>query len=50
MKKGFFSLKDGKSCCYDEINHDIVKQNFNFLKLVSLKCVFDLSFKSGQFL
>ena len=44
--KAFFSLKGGKSPGFDEIKYEIVKQNFNTL-LVPLKCIFDLSFKSG---
>ena len=44
--KAFFCLKGGKSRGFDEINYEIVKQNFNTL-LVPLKCIFDLSFKSG---
>ena len=39
IKTAFFSLKDGKSPGFDEINYDIVKQNFNSL-LVPLKCIF----------
>ena len=37
IKTGFFSLKSGKSPGFDEINYDIVK------------CIFDLSLKSGTF-
>ena len=48
IKTGFFSLKGGKSPGFDEMNYDIVKQNFNSL-LVLLKCIFDLSPKSGTF-
>ena len=48
IKTGFFSLKGGKIPGFDEINYDIVKQNFNSL-LVLLKCIFDLSLKSGIF-
>ena len=47
-KTVFFSLKGGKSPGFDEINYDIVKQNFNSL-LVLLKYIFDLSLKSGTF-
>ena len=47
-KRIFFFLKGGKSPSFDEISYDIVKQNFNSL-LVLLKCVFDLSLKSGTF-
>ena len=39
IKTAFFSLKDGKSPGFDEINYDIVKQNFNSV-LVPLKCIF----------
>ena len=46
IKTTFFSLKGGKSPGFDEINYDIVKQNFNSL-LVPLKYIFDLSLKSG---
>ena len=42
IKTAFFSLKCGESRGFDEINYDIVKQNFNSL-LVPLKCIFDLS-------
>ena len=31
IKPAFFSLKGGKSIGFNEINYDIVKQNFNFL-------------------
>ena len=48
IKTTFFSLKGGKSPGFDEINYDTLKQNFNFL-LVPLKCIFDLSLKSGTF-
>ena len=48
IKTAFFSLKGGKSPGFDEINYDIVKQNFNSL-LVPLKYIFDLSLKSGTF-
>ena len=48
IKTAFFSLKGGKSRGFDEINYDIVKQNFNSL-LVPLKYIFDLSLKSGTF-
>ena len=48
IKTEFFSLKDSKSPGFDEINYDIVKQNFNSL-LVPLKYIFDLSLKSGTF-
>ena len=48
IKTAFFSLKDSKSPGFDEINYDIVKQNFNSL-LVPLKYIFDLSLKSGTF-
>ena len=48
IKTAFFSLKDGKSPGFAEINYDIVKQNFNSL-LLPLKCIFDLSLKSGTF-
>ena len=48
IKTTFFSLKGGKSPGFDEINYDIVKQNFNSL-LVSLKYIFVLSIKSGTF-
>ena len=41
-------MKGGKSPSFDEINYDIAKQNFNSL-LVLLKCIFDLSLKSGTF-
>ena len=46
IKPAFFSLKGGKSLGFDEINYNIVKQNFNFL-WVPLKCIVDLSLKSG---
>ena len=36
LKTAFFSLKSGKSPGFDEINYNIVKQNFNSL-LVPLK-------------
>ena len=48
IKTAFFSLKGGKSPCFDEINYDIVKQNFTSL-LVLLKYIFDLSLKSCTF-
>ena len=48
VKIAFFSSKCGKSPGFDEINYDIVKQNFNSL-LVPLKCIFDLSLRSGTF-
>ena len=48
IKTAFFSLKGGKSPGFDEINYDIVKQNFNSL-LVPLKYIFDLCLKSGTF-
>ena len=48
IKTAFFSLKGGKSPSFDEINYDIVKQNFNSL-LVPLKCIFDLFLKRGTF-
>ena len=48
IKTAFFSLKFGKGHGFDEINHDILKQNFNSL-LVSLKFIFDLSLKSVTF-
>ena len=48
VKRAFFSLKGGKSPGFDEINNDIIKQNFNSL-LVPLKYIFDLSLKSGIF-
>ena len=48
IKTAFFSLKGGKSPGFDEINYDIVKQNFDSL-LVPLKYIFDLSLKSGTF-
>ena len=48
IKTAFSSLKGGKSPGFDEINCDIVKQNFNSL-LVPLKYIFDLSLKSGTF-
>ena len=48
IKTAFFSLNDGKSPGFDEINYDIVKQNFNSL-LVPLKCIFHWSLKSGTF-
>ena len=48
IKTVFFSLKVGKSPDFNEINYNIVKQNFNSL-LVSLICIFDLSFKSDTF-
>ena len=48
IKTAFFSLKGGKSPDFDEINYDIVKQNFDSL-LVPLKYIFDLSLKSGTF-
>ena len=48
LKTAFFSLKSGKSPGFDEINYNIVKQNFNSL-LVPLKYIFDLSLKSGTF-
>ena len=48
VKTAFFSLKDDKSSRFDEINCDIVNQNFNSL-LVPLKYIFDLSLKSGTF-
>ena len=38
----------GKSSGFDEVDYDIVKQKFNSL-LVPLKCIFDLSLKSGTF-
>ena len=31
IKTAFFSLNSGKSPDFDDINHDIVKQNFNSL-------------------
>ena len=48
IKTAFFSLKGGKSPGFDEINCEVVKQNFNSL-LVPLKYIFDLSLKSGTF-
>ena len=48
IKTAFFSLKGGKSPGFDEINYDIVKQNFNSL-LAPLQYIFDLSLKSGTF-
>ena len=48
IKTAFFSLKDDISPGFDELNYDIVKQNSNSL-LVPLKCIFDLSLKSGTF-
>ena len=48
IKIAFFSLNGFKSPGFDEINYDIVKQNFNSL-LVPLKYIFDLSLKSGTF-
>ena len=48
IKAAFFSFKGGKSPGFDEIIYNIVKQNFNSL-LVPLKCIFDLSLKSGTF-
>ena len=47
-KTVFFTLKRGKSPCFDEIKYHIVKQNFNTL-LVPLKCIFDLSLKSSTY-
>ena len=35
IKTAFFSLKGGKTPGFDEINYDIVKQNFNFLLVPS---------------
>ena len=48
IKAAFFSLKGDKSPGFDEINYDTLKQKFNSL-LVSLKCILDLSLKSGTF-
>ena len=48
IKIAFLSLKDDISPGFDELNYDIVKQNSNSL-LVPLKCIFDLSLKSGTF-
>ena len=48
IKTAFFSLNDDISPGFDELNYDIVKQNSNSL-LVPLKCIFDLSLKSGTF-
>ena len=48
IKTAFFSLKDDISPSFDELIYDIVKQNSNSL-LVPLKCIFDLSLKSGTF-
>ena len=48
INTAFFSLKGGESPGFDKINYDVVKQNFNSL-LVPLKCIFDLSLKSGTF-
>ena len=48
IKTAFFSLRGGKIPGFDEINYDIVNKNFNSL-LVPLKCIFDLSLKSGTF-
>ena len=48
IKTAFFSLKGSKSCGFDDINYDIVKQNFNSL-LVPLKYIFDLSSKVAPF-
>ena len=48
IKTAFFSLKGDNCPGFDDINYDIVKQNFNSL-LVSLKYIFDLSLKSGNF-
>ena len=48
IKITFFSLKGDPSPGFDEINYDIVKQNFNSL-LVLLKYIFNLFLKSGTF-
>ena len=48
IKIAFLSLKDDISPGFDELNYDMVKQNSNSL-LVPLKCIFDLSLKSGTF-
>ena len=48
IKTTFFSLKGSKSPGFDEINCDIVRQNFNSL-LVPLKYIFDLCLKSSTF-
>ena len=48
IRTTFLSLKGGKSPGFDEINYEIVKQNFNSLS-IPLKCIFDLSLKSGTF-
>ena len=48
IKTTFFSLKGGKGPGFDEINYDVVKQNFNSL-LFQLKYIFDLFLKSGIF-
>ena len=48
IKPAFFYLKGGKSPGFDETNYDIVKQSFKSL-LVPVKCIFDLSLKSGTF-
>ena len=47
VKTVFFSLKGGRNPGFDKINCNI-KQNFNSL-LVPLKCIFDLSLRSGTF-
>ena len=48
IKTAFFSLKDGKSPGFDEINYDNIKKIFSSL-LVLLKYIFHLSHKSGTF-
>ena len=48
IKTAFFYLTGAKKRDFDEMNYDIVKQNFNSL-LVPLKCIFDLSLKSGTY-
>ena len=48
IKTALFSLRGGKSAGFDEVNYDILEQNFNSL-LVPLKCIFDLSLKNGTF-
>ena len=48
IKTTFFSLKGGKSPGFDEINYDIVKQNFNSL-LVPLKYILTYPSKVAPF-
>ena len=48
IKTAFFSLKGGKSPGFDEINYDIVKQNFNSL-LVPLKYILTYPSKVAPF-